>query len=92
MVTAKNISLATAGILYYEKYGKFRNRKGLGLVDFELRPHLNSEWFPKVRLPFLKKLAEKISYSFYAIDDNTAIQVVNNKVSVVSEGEWKKFN
>lgn len=92
MVTAKNISLSTAGILYYEKYGKFKNKKGLGLVDFELRPHLNSKWFPKVRLPYLKKLAGKVPYNFYAIDDNTAIKVVNGKASVVSEGEWKKFN
>lgn len=92
MVTAKNISLSTAGILYYEKYGKFKNKKGLGLVDFELRPHLNSKWFPKVRLPYLKKLAEKVPYNFYAIDDNTAIKVINGKASVVSEGEWKKFN
>ena len=92
MVTAKNISLSTAGILYYEKYGKFKNKNGLGFVDFELRPHLNSKWFPKVKLPYLKKLAEKTPYSFYAIDDNTAIKIVDKKISVISEGEWKKFN
>ena len=92
MVTAKNISLSTAGILYYEKTGGFKNKNGLGFVDFELRPHLNSKWFPKVKLPYLKKLSEKIPYSFYAIDDNTAIKVVNDKISIVSEGEWKKFN
>ncbi len=92
MVTAKNISLSTAGVLYYEQTGGFKNKKGLGLVDFELRPHLNSKWFPKVRLPYLKKLAEKIPYSFYAIDDKTAIKIVDDKISIVSEGEWKKFN
>ena len=92
MVTARNISLATAGILYYEKYGKLKNKSGLGLVDFELRPHLNSNWFPKVRLPYLRKLAEKVPYSFYAIDDDTAIRVVDNKISIISEVEWKKFN
>lgn len=92
MVTAKNISLSTAGILYYEKYGKFKNRKGVGLVDFELRPHLNSKWFPKVKLPYLKELAGKASYTLYAIDDDTAIKVVDDKASIVSEGEWKKFN
>ncbi len=43
-------------------------------------------------LDYLKKLSEKISYSFYAIDDNTAIKVVDSKISIVSEGEWKKFN
>ena len=92
MVTAENISLSTVGILYYEKYKKFKNNKGLGLVDFEIRPHFNSEWFPKVRLPRLKKLAEKVPYGFYAIDDGTAIKVVNDKVSVISEGKWEKFN
>ncbi len=92
MVTAKNISLSTAGILYYEKTGGFKDKEGLGFVDFELRPHLNSKWFPKVRMPYLEKLARKIPYSFYAIDDDTAIKVVNGKISVISEGEWKKFN
>ncbi len=92
MVTAKNISLTTAGILYYEQTGKFENRKGLGFVDFEIRPHLNSSDFPKVRLDYLKKLAIKTSTTFYAIDDATAIKVVEGKVSVVSEGKWQKFN
>jgi dipeptidase E len=92
MITAKNVSISTDSILYYEKYRSLKNRKGLGFVDFELRPHLNSEWFPKVRLPYLEELAREISYSFYAIDDNTAIQVVDDKIEVVSEGQWKKFN
>lgn len=92
MITAKNVSISIDNILYYEKYRKEKNKKGLGLVDFELRPHLNSDWFPKVRLPHLRELAEKESYSFYAIDDNTAIKVVDGKTEVISEGEWKKFN
>lgn len=92
MITAKNISLSTAGILYYEKTGRFENINGLGFVDFEIRPHLNSEYFPKVKLSYLKKIVEEIPYSFYAIDDNTAIQVVDGKISIVSEGQWKNFN
>lgn len=92
MVTAKHISLSTAGILYYEKTGGFKDKNGLSFVNFELRPHLNSKWFPKVRLPYLKKLAREIPYSFYAIDDDTAIKVVEGKISIISEGEWKKFN
>lgn len=92
MVTARNVSLSIAGILYYEKTGGFKNKTGLGFVDFELRPHLNSNWFPKVKLAYLKKLAEKVPYSFYAIDDDTALKVINGEVSVISEGDWKKFN
>jgi len=29
---------------------------------------------------------------FYAIDDNSAVQVVDGKVEIITEGEWKKFN
>jgi len=92
MVTAKNFSLSRSNILYYEKNKGLKNTKGLGFVDFEVRPHLNSKWFPKVRIPFLEKLSKETPNTFYAIDDNTAVKVVDNKVSIISEGEWKKFN
>lgn len=92
MVTAKNISLTSSEILYYEETGRLKNTKGLGFVDFEVRPHLNSKWFPKVRIDYLQKLAKETSNTFYAIDDHTAVRVVDNKISIVSEGKWKKFN
>ena len=92
MVTAKNVSLSKAGMLYYEQTGKFENAKGLGFVDFEIRPHLNSKWFPNVRVGYLEKLARQTPTQFYAIDDTTAIKVEDGKISVVSEGKWKKFN
>src|SRR3989344_652045 len=59
MVTAENISLTASDILYYEDTGKIKNTKGLGLVDFEIRPHLNSKWFTKVNLPNLENLAKE---------------------------------
>lgn len=92
MITAETVSISTDSILYYEKKREVKDKKGLGYVNFELRPHLNSDWFPKVRLPNLEKLAKEAKYSFYAIDDNTAIKVIDDKVEVISEGEWKKFN
>lgn len=92
MITASNISLSSAGILYYENTGGFKNKKGLGFVNFEIRPHLNSPWFPKVTLEYLEELAKHTSRTFYAIDDNTAIAVIDTKINVISEGKWKKFN
>ena len=92
MITAENISLTYSNILYYEEKEEPRNTKGLGFVDFEIRPHLNSKWFPKVNLPNLEKIAKETPNTFYAIDDNSAIKVVNNKISIISEGKWKKFN
>jgi dipeptidase E len=92
MVAAKTVSLSKEGILYYETVGSFEDSKGLGFVDFEIRPHLNSPDFPKVRLNFLEKIAIETPVTFYALDDTSAVKVDGNKVSVVSEGKWKKFH
>lgn len=92
MATAKHVSLSSAGILYYERAQKWENVPGLGLVNFEIRPHVNSPYFPKVRLDYLEKLSKETPTSFYAIDDNSAVVVDGDSVSVVSEGVWKKFN
>lgn len=62
------------------------------LVAFVIRPHLNSKWFPKIRLKYLSKIAKELPMTMYAIDDKTAIKVLDGKVEIVSEGRWKKFN
>lgn len=92
MATAKRVSLSKESILYYEQAGKLEDLDGLGLVDFEIRPHLNDPYFTQVREDFLEKLAAENPTPFYAIDDNTAIKVDDNEITVVSEGKWKKFN
>jgi dipeptidase E len=92
MVTATHISLSSSDILYYEETGNLPETAGLGFIDFEIRPHLNSKWFPKVRLPYLEELSKEARSSFYAIDDSTAIQLIDGEVTVITEGEWKKFD
>ena len=92
MVTAKTVSLSTAQILYYEKNDSTNDIPGLGFVDFEIRPHLNSEWFPKVTTENLEQMTKGITHPVYAIDDDTAVQVVDEEITVVSTGAWKKFN
>lgn len=65
--------------------------KSLNFVDFALHPHLDHEWFPKNSLASIEKLAATIPVPSYAIDDQTAIKVINDTVEVVSEGIWKLF-
>jgi len=65
--------------------------KSLNFVDFALHPHLDHEWFPKNSLASIEKLAATIPVPSYAIDDQTAIKVINGTVEVVSEGHWKLF-
>ena len=66
--------------------------KSLGLVDFALHPHLDHECFPENSSANLEKLATTIPVPSYAIDDNTAIKVIDSNIEVISEGQWKRFD
>jgi len=56
-----------------------------------LLPHLDHEKFPENSLANLERLAAGIPVPTYAIDDQTAIVVLDGEVSVVSEGHWKRL-
>lgn len=64
--------------------------KTLGIVDFSLFPHL--EEFPENSMADAERWAASIRSKSYAIDDQSAIKVVNGVVEVVSEGKWKFFD
>ena len=63
----------------------------LGLVDFSICPHLADEGLPGNTMAEAESWAAGIDGPAYAIDDETAIQVVDGTVEVVSEGNWKLF-
>ncbi|EKE15784.1 MAG: hypothetical protein ACD_11C00105G0009 [uncultured bacterium] len=92
MVACKNLDLSTSERLYDEKPGENDKDKGLGYVDFLVRPHLNSPYFPKLNLENLEKMSQEFPDTFYAIDDQTAIKIIDGEMRVISEGVWKKFN
>jgi len=66
--------------------------EALGLVDFSLFPHLEREGMPDTTLDNIERWAAGISVPAYAIDDETAIKVVDGTAEVVSEGRWKLFS
>ena len=63
----------------------------LGIVDFSIFPHLDHELMPDNNLANAEKWAAEVAVPGYAIDDQTAIKVVDGTVEVVSEGHWKLF-
>lgn len=65
--------------------------KALGVVDFAIFPHLNHPDLPQNTLANAEKWAAEIQVPGYAMDNETAIKVVNGKTEVISEGEWKLF-
>lgn len=67
------------------------NDRALGVVDFSIFPHLDYPGWPDNSLAAAERWAADIAGPAYAIDDETALQVVDGQVSVVSEGHWKAF-
>ncbi|HEX7588975.1 MAG TPA: Type 1 glutamine amidotransferase-like domain-containing protein [Anaerolineae bacterium] len=63
----------------------------LGMVDFAMFPHLDHEKLPDNTMANAEKWAASLQVPAYAIDDQTAIQVIDGVVQVVSEGHWKRF-
>jgi dipeptidase E len=66
--------------------------EALGIVDFSIFPHVDHVDLPENTMANAEKWAAEIAGPAYAIDDETAIQVVDGTVEVVSEGHWKLFN
>jgi dipeptidase E len=63
----------------------------LGLVDFEMFPHLDHPSLPEHSMAHAEKWAAGLRVPGYAMDDETAIKVVDGAVEVISEGNWKLF-
>ena len=65
---------------------------GLGLVDFQFIPHLNSEFFEDVTEENVRKacteLTTKDGKKLYALDDESAMFIDGENIKIVSEGTW----
>ncbi len=61
--------------------------EGAGLVDFAIIPHV--EYDDHQDAANAEKWAGRLPVPTYAIDDETAVKVVDGTVEVVSEGHWK---
>lgn len=77
--------------LYDEQPEKIDKYDSLGLVDFYIFPHFNSEEFPRVNSDEINNLTKQIQMPIYALDNNSAVVVNEDKIEVISEGKWEKF-
>lgn len=68
------------------------NDEALGLVDFSIFPHLDYPGWSGNTVEAAKTWAKTLGTAAYAIDDQTAIAVVDDSVEVISEGQWQLFN
>ena len=85
--------LSRTGTYYDDEYDEAAppragDHRGLGLVDFHIRPHLFSENFPDMSLAKMERAAARVGGPLYAIDDQSAIVVDDSRIEVVSDGQW----
>ena len=66
-----------------------RAGRTLGVVDFSIFPHLDA--FPQNTMADAELWAAGLDVPAYAIDEQTAIKVVDGAVEVISEGRWRAF-
>jgi dipeptidase E len=69
----------------------FLTAAGAGLVDFAVIPHLDNPNHEDASMANAERWAAKLPVPTYAIDDQTALKVVDGVVEVVSEGTWRLF-
>ncbi|MDO8507809.1 MAG: Type 1 glutamine amidotransferase-like domain-containing protein [bacterium] len=79
--------------LYESNPDGMGNIDGLGIVNFTFLSHYKEDGYPLTLDDEVgREIADELNTDLYAIDDNTAIQIDGEKIKVVSEGQWAKFN
>ena len=74
---------------YFVEWPSAPDDRTLGIVDFSIFPHLDV--FPTNSMDEAQRWATEIDGPAYAIDEQTAIKVVDDTVEIVSEGRWKRY-
>lgn len=92
MVTSKDLALKISQVVYEEDLNRTEDIAGLNLVDFYFLPHLNSPYFKNLREDFVREATKEMSEKIYAMDDNSALKVMDEKAEVISEGKWFVIN
>ncbi|UJP40591.1 Type 1 glutamine amidotransferase-like domain-containing protein [Cellulomonas palmilytica] len=89
-VSAGSMVMAPRIGRYFVEWAGAPDDRTLGLVDFAIFPHL--DLFPTNTLAHARLWAADLgAVPSYAIDEQTAIAVVDGTVTVVSEGSWTRF-
>jgi len=91
-LSAGSMTMTSYGTTYGHHNLPADTPKSLGIFNFAILPHLDYEAFPENSYENYQKRSKTIPVPSYAIDDETAIQVVDGKIEVISEGKWKLFN
>ncbi len=93
VITAPTLAVSNKEkVLSYKKKFGYKADKGLGFVNFFFRSHFNSPQFPHTTKKKLEKISKQIKKKIYALDDHSALKVVDEEVEIVGQGKYFVFN
>jgi dipeptidase E len=88
-------ALSSEDILFSSPQGgisrKLITGNGAGLIDVAIIPHYENSEHSDACGANAETWASKLPVPVYAIDDQTALKVVEGNIEVISEGQWKLF-
>jgi dipeptidase E len=70
---------------------KNKDTIGFGIIEFAVMPHYEVGIRDESTEKHIKKLAKNVNFPIYGLDDDSAIVIDRDKLEVVSEGKWQKF-
>lgn len=92
MILSQDLLLKSCQKLYQEDLERTEDEKGVCLVDFYVLPHYNSSCFSIINKENIIENTKDIKNKIYAIDDNSAVEFVDNNIKIISEGEFLEIN
>lgn len=91
MITSQDLALRLSQIIYGDDMEE-ELMDGLNYVDFYFLPHLNSPFFPARMEEKIREVARTLPKKIYALDDQSALKIVDDNVEVISEGKYLVLN
>lgn len=82
MVMGKKVSSESYHTIYGERQ-TFGVKQYLGLVNFAIKPHMNSPHWPKNRPDVLDKAAAGMNFPVYGLQDDSAIIIDGDKMRFI---------
>jgi dipeptidase E len=91
MIAGKKLGLRFSHLLYKDDLGRTEEIDGLGYMDFCFLPHLNNPYFVNLKEDVIEECIKGMTETVYALDDMSALKVVDREVKVISEGMFKMY-
>lgn len=77
--------------IYYEESFGYKSEEALHLVDVYTKLHFKPMDFSEARKEQFEKIAKETSLPVYALDNQSALKIIDGNIEVITEGEYLKF-